>query len=546
MPNRLSEVRHWKILLLEAGGEETEIADVPAYKSYSQSEQSTILWPRWTQPEPRTCGGTPCFWPGGKVLGGTSTINTLLYARGFKKDYENWYRLGNYGWNWQSVLSSFKKSENNLDPIYSEDTEYHSTGGYLDVQTFPYQDNNTQTVLDAYKELGYNNTDYNGPQPTGIFLMQGTVSNGVRQSTNSAFLKPVRHRKNLHIVTGVRVTKLIIDKHKRVEGVEYVLESDHTQKGKVFADKEVILSTGALSSPQILMLSGIGPKETLDKLGIKVVKDAKVGYNLMNHPTSVGVTVTLARSSTVPSTKEEWLADIREYTRSRDGPLSATGISQMSGYIPSSLATDDYPDIKFGFSFSDVNTEAVSVPGSYYDKITIGPYYVRPKSRGFFSINSTDPFDLPLIYPNTLADPEDRGPLIEGHLFAMKLAQTEAFRRNGFVLDTTKIQGCEDEEFGTYAYFSCALDQYVATAHHMAGTCKMGNSSDADAVVDPELRVYGVTKLRVVDASITPAIPSANTNAPSIMIGEMASDFIKTSHLCRHAYRCNRQKSGRS
>jgi choline dehydrogenase-like flavoprotein len=430
--------------------------------------------------------------------------------------------------------------------LYSKDTEYHSTGGYLGVQTFPYHDRNTQTILDAYKELGYNNTDYNGPQPTGIFLAQGTVKNGVRQSTNNAFLKPIRHRKNLHIVTGVRVTKLIIDGYKRVKGVEYVLESDLTRKGKVFADKEVILSAGVLASPQILMLSGIGPRETLSNLGIHVVKDSKVGYNLMNHPTSVGVTVTLTRSSTEPNNKQEWLADIKEYVRTRNGPLSANGVSQLSGYIPSSLATDDYPDIKFGFSFSDVTTEDINIPGSYYSKVTVGPYYVRPKSRGFFTINSTDPFDVPLVYPNLLANPEDRQPLIEGHLFAMKLAQTRVFEENGFVLDTTRIQGCEGEEFGTYAYFSCVLDQFLATAHHMAGTCKMGNSTDPDAVVDPKLRVYGVTKLRVVDASIIPVIPSANTNAPCIMIGEMASNFIKTAHLWRRGHQHNGGKPRRS
>jgi choline dehydrogenase-like flavoprotein len=539
-------VPHWRILLLEAGGEETQIDGVPAYKTYSQSDRSPILWPHWTQPEPRTCGGTPCFWPGGKVLGGTSTINTLIYARGFKKDYDNWYSLGNYGWNWEAVLRYFKKSENNLDPVYSQDTRYHSTGGYLGIQTFPYRDRNTYTVLDAYKELGYNNTDYNGPQPTGIFLMQGTVRNGVRQSTNTAFLNPIRHRKNLHIITGVRVTKLIIDGYRRVKGVEYVPDADRARKGKVFADKEVILSAGALSSPQILMLSGIGPKETLNNLGIKVVKDSKVGYNLMNHPTSVGVTVTLSRSSTVPRSKEEWLEDIKKYVKTRDGPLSATGVSQLSGYIPSSLATEDYPDIKFGFSFSDVNTQGDNIPRSYYTKITVGPYYVRPKSRGFFTINSTNPFDLPLVYPNLLANPQDRKPLIEGHIFALKLARTKAFEKSGFVLDTTRIQGCEGEAFGTREYFSCALDQYVATAHHMAGTCKMGNRTDQDAVVDPELRVYGVKNLRVVDASIIPVIPSANTNAPSIMIGEMASDFIKLGHPWRRGYRHYRKKSWRS
>ena len=529
--NRLSEICHWKILLLEAGGEETQIADVPAYLTYAQSATSPILWPYWTQPEPRTCGGAPCFWRGGKVLGGTSTINTLQYARGFKQDYDNWHSLGNYGWNWSSVLYYFKKSENNLDPIYAEDIKYHSIGGYQDVQTFPYQDKNIYSVLRAYRELGYNNTDYNGPHSTGIFLLQGTARDGIRQSTNNAFLKTVRrHRKNLHIVTGIRVTKLIIDDSKRVTGVEYVMDSDRAQRGKVFADKEVILSAGALASPQILMLSGIGPQETLNSLGIKVIKNCKVGYNLMNHPISIGVTVNLTRSSTVPRSKEEWLSDIRQYEKTHDGPLSAAGILQLSGYIPSSDATDDYPDLKFEFAFSGAGNDIADLPASYYSRITVLPSYVRPKSRGFFTIKSTDPFDPPLVYPKLLENPADRKPLIEGNLFALKLANTKAFKESGFVLDTTKIEGCESETFGTYQYFNCVLDKYVGAARHIVGTCRMGNSSDPQAVVDPELRVYGVRNLRVVDASIMPVIPSANTNAPTIMIGEKASDLIKTAH----------------
>ena len=299
------------------------------------------------------------------------------------------------------------------------------------------------------------------------YLLQGTVKDGIRQSTN-VFLKTVhRHRKNLHIVPGIRVTKLNIDDTKRVTGVEYVLDRDRAQRGKVFANKEVILSVGALASPQILMLSGIGPQETLNSLGINVIKNSKVGYNLMNHPTSTGVTVILTRSSNVPRSKEEWLSDIRQYDKTHDGPLSATGISQLSGYIPSSDATDDYPDLKFGFAFSDVNSESADIPASYYSKITVLPYHVRPKSRGFFTINSTDPFDPPLVYPNLLGNPEDRKPLIEGHLFALKLANTKAFKESGFVLDTTKIHGCEPEMFGTYEYFNCAVGKYVGAAHHI-------------------------------------------------------------------------------
>ncbi|KAJ9585499.1 hypothetical protein L9F63_002700 [Diploptera punctata] len=171
--NRLSEIGEWNILLLEAGEDSTEIDDIPAYKTYVRNEKSSIIWPHFTQPESATCGGKSCFWLQGKVLGGTSTVNTMVYARGFKDDYDYWEKLGNQGWNWENVLRYFKKSENNLDPIYASDTEYHSTGGYLGVQTFPYHDENIFTILQAYEELGYNNTDYNGPNPTGIFLIQG-------------------------------------------------------------------------------------------------------------------------------------------------------------------------------------------------------------------------------------------------------------------------------------------------------------------------------------------------------------------------------------
>ncbi|PSN51482.1 hypothetical protein C0J52_00759 [Blattella germanica] len=528
--NRLSEIGHWNILLLEAGIDSTEVDDVPAYKNILQSDRSDILWPHWTQPEPRTCGGTPCFWPGGKALGGTSTINTLLYARGFKDDYDKWERLGNKGWGWNKVLRYFKKSENNLDPIYANDTEYHSTGGYLGVQTFPYHDENTYTIIKAYEELGYSNTDYNGPQPTGVFLMQGTVKDGVRQSTNNCFLKTVQNRTNLHIATGIRVTKLIIDAHKVVQGVEYVLDSDHSQSGKVYAKKEVIVSAGTFASPQILMLSGIGPKDTLTELGIPVIKNSCVGHNLQNHPTSIGVTLNLTKSSTVPKSNAQWLDDMKQYLDHHDGPLSAQGISQMSGYLPTSNATNDYPDIKFGFSFSDVDVAGASLPGSYYSKVSIGPYFIRPNSRGLFTINSSDPFALPLIYPRFLSDINDKAPIVEGHLLALEIAKTKALADAGFVIDTTKYKGCEGEEFGTRAYFECVVDLFVASAHHYTGTCKMGPRHDPTAVVDPRLRVYGVKKLRVVDSSIMPHIPSANTNAPAIMIGEKASDMIKQDH----------------
>ncbi|XP_069694934.1 glucose dehydrogenase [FAD, quinone]-like isoform X2 [Periplaneta americana] len=504
---------------------------IPAYKSFSQTLNSSIIFPYMTEAEPATCAGSPCFWPTGKVLGGSSTINTLLYARGFKKDYDKWHDMGNYGWDWITVLQYFKKSENNLDPKYAKYIKYHSTGGYQSVQMFPYQDMNVYTVLDAYKELGYSNTDYNGPHPTGVFLVQGTVKDGFRMSTNDAFLTPVRNRKNLVVATGIRATKIIInDETKTAIGVEYAVENDREYKGSVYASKDVVISAGAIESPHLLMLSGIGPQETLQKLGIPVIKDSKVGYNLINHPTSVGVTLNLTDSSTFPASKAEWLAHIDQFVRYHKGPLSSIGLSQLSGYIPSSKATVDYPDLKYGFSFSDASTGAAFLPSSYYNRITIGPYLVRPQSRGYLTINSRNPFDQPLIFPRMLSNPDDRKRLIDGHLFAFKLASAQVFRDKNIFIDTTKERGCENEEFGTEEYFGCVLDHYVGTAHHLAGTCKMGPYKDPDAVVDPELKVHGISNLRVVDVSIVPESPSSNTNAPAIMIAEKASDMIKDAY----------------
>ncbi|KAJ9585498.1 hypothetical protein L9F63_002699 [Diploptera punctata] len=205
-------------------------------------------------------------------------------------------------------------------------------------------------------------------------------------------------------------------------------------------------------------------------------------------------------------------------------------VSQMSGYFPSSFATEDYPDIKYLFAFSDIDTQAFEMPFSYYNQIYINPYVMRPLSKGYLTINSTDPFAAPLIYPRLLTNPKDREILLQGHLKAMEIATTETFQDAGYILDETKYEGCEEEEFGSREYFSCVLTKYVDIAHHFSGTCKMGPSNDKEAVVDPRLRVYGVKYLRVVDASIIPQIPSGNTNAPAIMIGEMASDIIKQDY----------------
>ncbi|XP_069690299.1 glucose dehydrogenase [FAD, quinone]-like [Periplaneta americana] len=541
--NRLSENRDWSVLLLEAGGEEPYISSIPGYKGYTQVPQSGLLWSYHTQPVPVICGGQPCSWDVGKVLGGSSSINTMIYARGFKKDYDRWAENGNYGWNWDTVLQYFKKSENNLNHFEVSNPEYHATGGYQSVSTFPYRDQNVGALLKAYSELGYQEVDYNGPRPIGVTVTQTTSAFGRRASTNTAFLKPIRNeRPNLHIVTRAVVTKLVIDpKSDTVVGVEYDADGDRSVHGVVYAKKEVIVSTGSLRSPILLQQSGIGPRNILEPLGIPVISDLKVGYNLQNHPTSLGVTLRLTNTSTLPKSEKQWLEHVYTYLETYNGPLSASGISQVSGYYNTSFATSDDPDIKMGFSYADVSTQSVQIPSSYYNRIDIGPYLVKPRSKGYVVINSTDPYAEPIIYSQVNGTEEDLEPLAEGYVFAYKLAQTETLKKYGYIIDKTPIAGCENNEFGTIQYFKCVLGKFLSSAHHFTGTCKMGPSSDSEAVVSPELKVYGVNNLRVVDASIMPIIPSSNTNAPTIMVGEKASDMIKADWLHEQYYSQNKK-----
>jgi len=291
------------------------------------------------------------------------------------------------------VLPYFKKSENNTDKDIAKDITCHSVGGYLDVGRFPYQDKNVRAFINAYKELGYSEVDFNADNVTGVMVTQATQRYGERMSTNRAFVEPVRHlRKNLKIVTNVRVTKVLIDPvEKKAYGVEYAHEKTRTSAGKIVALKEVIVSGGTVSSPQLLMLSGIGPKEVLHGLGIYVIKDLRVGENLQDHAGVARLTFNLSESSSIVPTREELKADVQKYIESkRNGPLSGTGVFQLQGYFKSRHIpeAEDYPDIQY-FMHSRLYSEDptactinITTPLSYYNIITYVPALVRPESRG--------------------------------------------------------------------------------------------------------------------------------------------------------------------
>ncbi|KAK2580035.1 hypothetical protein KPH14_012322 [Odynerus spinipes] len=541
--SRLSEVSNWTVLLLEAGGNENEISDVPILASYMQL--SDFDWRYQTAP-PTTSAyclamiGDRCNWPRGKVLGGSSVLNAMVYVRGNRLDYDNWARLGNTGWSYEEVLPYFLKSEDNRNP-YLARTPYHKTGGYLTVQEAPWRSPLSIAFLQAARELGYENRDINGANQTGFMLTQFTIRRGSRCSTAKAFLRPVKNRPNLHIAMNAQVLRVLFNADKRATGVEF-LRDGLIQTVRV--RREIILSAGAINSPQLLMLSGIGPREHLEELGIPVLSDLRVGDNLQDHVGLGGLTFLVDEPVTLSKERFQTLPIMMEYVLREKGPLTSSGIEGLA-FVNTKYAdpSGSYPDMQFHFAPSSINSD-----GEHISKITglresvyntmykplknvetwsILPLLLRPKSSGWIRLKSKNPLDAPEINPNYFTRKEDMDILVDGIRIAMELSNTSAFQRFGSRPLTIKMPGCQRFPFDTYEYWECAIRHFTFTIYHPTGTCKMGPKDDPTAVVDPRLRVYGVKGLRVVDASIMPAIVSGNPNGPIVMIGEKASDIVK-------------------
>ncbi|KAG5900277.1 hypothetical protein JTB14_000804 [Gonioctena quinquepunctata] len=542
LANRLSENPNWSVLLIEAGRTENLLMDFPILANYLQFTESN--WQYKTEPSGKFCMGmdnNQCNWPRGKVVGGSSVLNYMIYTRGNWRDYDHWAKLGNKGWSFNDVLPYFKKIENFTIPEY-QDPNYHNTDGYLTVGYAPDKTKIADAIVKSSIQSGIPYVDYNGPTQTGVSRLQVSMKDGLRHSSSRAYLHPVSKRPNLHLTKHSMVSKIIIDpKTKRALGVEFVKDR---KTHRIMAKKEVILSGGAINSPQLLMLSGIGPKKHLTSLGIPVMSNLKVGYNLMDHIATGGLTFLIDKPYSLRTEKVMDKKNLNLFLNHHQGPMTIPGGCEVLVFhdFSNPRDPDGYADIELlfeggsivsdtvlrkDFGITDEIFDAVYKPIEQAETFMVFPMLLRPKSKGKLMLKDANYKSKPLIYPNYFASHEDMDTILKGIRLILNITSQPALQAIGARLHTVPIPQCANRTFGSDEYFDCMTRYFTFTIYHQSGTCKMGPSKDKKAVVDPRLRVYGVKGLRVIDASIIPEIPAAHTNAPTFMIAEKGADMIK-------------------
>ena len=509
LANRLTSAGH-RVLLLEAGGPDRNF-----WLHLPVGYFKTMVDPRFTRQfdtEPSEgSGGRNVVWPRGRVLGGSSSVNGLIYIRGQHEDYEDWVAAGAQGWGYASVLPVFKRSENYMGGA----SEYHGASGELSVSDL----RNDHPYCEAWVEAGQQfglpfNPDFNGATDYGVGAYQLSIKDGWRASAAGSFLRPVRKRSNLTLTMHAQVSRILFEGVTAV-GVEWI---EQGEKKTARALSEVILAAGALQSPQLLQLSGIGPPALLAQYGIPVIADSpEVGENLQDHYHArviVRLKKKISLNDQVRNPVElakmglQWLFANR-------GPLTV-GAGQVGGFARTPHARDHRADIQF--NVMPLSVDRPGMPLHDYSGFSVSVAQCRPDSRGRITIRSSDPFEQPKIEPRYFSEQHDRKVIVSGLEMAREIYHQPAFR-DLWDLETLPGPG----HAGPGDLWEHARSK-GGTVYHASCTCRMG--SDPTSVVDPQLRVRGVQRLRVIDASVMPTVTSANTNAATMMIAEKGAEFL--------------------
>ncbi|KAL3275431.1 hypothetical protein HHI36_020192 [Cryptolaemus montrouzieri] len=530
LTNRLSSISSWKILLLEAGDEGEVFVDIPALYLYLSS--SKYNWGYSVTSQKYGCKAainSSCEYARGKILGGSSSINGLMYNRGHPKDYDYWKQLGNPGWGFEDVEPFFRKMENAQFPAKNLG---HSGPLYINYSTpvLPIQ----ETFRDAFAEMGIFETEYNGENQIGTSRVESNIKHGWRVSGKNAYIKPALNRKNLNVTTKAFVTKVLIDNvTKIVRGVRFV------RNGKTFdafAKKEVILSAGAINSPQILMLSGVGPESLLRKYDIPLIKNLPVGKKLLEH-----TVFAIAFSSNLTQNKIPLSVQIEDFLKG-EGLLTASNNIKCLGYM-----NKDYlgrPEFEFsllaptgGNSYMNktltslINDNIIerikNMDSEKYFSIFVE--LLHAKSAGHVAIRSNDPKDFPEIDLNMLSAEEDMEGMYKAVEILLDISKTEAFRKINASM-YFPFTGCSNYERNSKKYWYCIIQNFSLPGNHAMGTTSMGYDPRT-SVVNHELKVHGIGKLRVGDCGIIPATITGHTNGPAFMIGEKLSSMIKKEYM---------------
>jgi choline dehydrogenase len=511
LANRLSEDRTTTVCLIEAGGWDSHpFIHIPAMVGAAIGTPR-LNWRFMTTPQPNLANRRIPI-PRGRVVGGSGSINGMAYHRGYPTDFDDWAREGNPGWSARDVLPYFLRSENNR---FYPGSPHHHLGGPIDVVHIDRPNPLNGTFIEAMASLGEFKRcdDFNGPNPEGFGLRQGTIRNGRRASTAATYLRPALRRANLHVMTDQLVSRVVIES-ARATAVEL---ENAGEKRQVGARREVLVCAGAIQSPQVLMLSGVGDGDALRKLGIEVTRHLPaVGANLHDH-LAVGVLMetrnTESYGISLP-TLPRGAMHLLQYLLSRTGPL-ASNVFESNAFIRSAPGLSR-PDLQIVFQPARRNRNTFPLPLGH--GFAVNAVLLYPQSRGSVTLASPNPRDYPLIDPNLLSAPEDLPPLVRGVKLARRILAAPSFAR----YHATEVSP------GPAVQGDSAIEDYIrksaATVHHPVSTCRMGN--DANSVVDSQLRVHGVEGLRVVDASVFPSIIGGNTNATVVMIAEKAADMM--------------------